>query len=59
MRDRWNEIHEYVTRDADRRDADTEARHRELLRTVEFGLKLINQTLEKGMNNIASAIRGR
>lgn len=48
MRDRLNEIHDYVTVDADRRDKDTESRHKELMRALDQ----INQT----MRDLAEAI---
>jgi hypothetical protein len=54
-----NEIHEFVTRDADRRDKDAEDRHKELLAAIDDTRKAIVSAIETGFRQLADVLRSR
>lgn len=54
-----NEIHEYVTREADKRDEATEQRHKELLAAIEASSRATIRTIEAGFRLLADALRSR
>jgi hypothetical protein len=58
-REFMNEIHFFVTRDADERDKDAERRHKEVLRAIEDGRKATVKAIEDGFKMLADAMRSR
>jgi hypothetical protein len=57
IRDRANEIHEYVTRGADEREQNADRRSANLVRVHEQGWKLVADAIGRGLKDIAAAIR--
>jgi hypothetical protein len=59
LRERMNEIHDFVTTEARERDKDAAERHREVIRAIEDTGKATVKAIETGFRLLADALRSR